>query len=321
MISVQQHRARFPPGSSPSVKRCVVVCCMLIIGWFSQLQSAYALGQQTADPKSLSLTGVNLSARVLLQGPYDAETGLMSDQLNRAALLPVNQPYNTEPYAHSGTEQLSAAVLAAEGQDAVVDWVLLELRDATDPAVIVARRAVALQRDGDLVEAQSGAVAINFAVVAAGNYRVGVRHRNHLGVYTVAALSLGTEVEIVDFSSPVVQVNGEYMRAGIGGFALLWAGDGNRDQRLIAVGVGNDSNPLLSGILLAEGNTALNASYQLSGYADTDFNLDGKAVYSGPGNDNNLLVANVLINPANTGFAGNFIVSSDLDWRKILFDR
>jgi hypothetical protein len=265
---------------------------------------------QGQDTKSLSLTGVNLSARVVLQGPYDSQTGLMSARLGLLDLLPVDQPYASAPYNYSGTEQLSAAVSALDGQDAVVDWVLLELRDSVSPATIVAQQAVALQRDGDLVDPQSGAVVMNFASVTAGNYRVGVRHRNHPGVVTASALALGSAVTVVDFSSPAVQVNGRHSRLNTAGFSLLRAGDSNQDQRLIAVGTGNDSNPLLSGILLAGGNVGLNASYQLAGYLVTDFNLDGRAVYSGPGNDNNLLLMNILIHPDNTGFAANFIVSS-----------
>ncbi len=312
MTSVPQHSFLLLLDFSSLWRRCVAVCYVVAGLWVAMMQTVAAQDQQYANQKSLPLTGVNLSVRVLLQGPYNPETGLMSDQLNRYALLPVTQPYNTEPYKYSGTEALSTAVLAGDGQDAVVDWLLLELRDATDPAEIVARQAVVLQRDGDLVDSQSGAVVINFSTVTAGNYRVGVRHRNHLGVYTAAALFLSTEVKIVDFSSPAVQLNGEHARTNSGGFALLWAGDSNRDQKLIAVGVGNDTNPLLSSILLAEGNPALNASYQLSGYYDTDFNLDGKAIYSGPDNDNNLLLMNVLTNPANLGFSSNFIVSSGL---------
>lgn len=285
------------------------VCLLCLAG----MLSAHVVHAQGAGLKSLPVTGVNISARVVLQGPYDPESGLMADRLREQVLLPLTQPYSIAPYDYAGTEQLSSSVLAFDGQDAVVDWVLLELRDALNPAIVIAQQAVVLQRDGDLVDAQSGAVVMNFAAVPAGDYRVGVQHRNHLGAFTASALPLSTAVSIVDFSSSAVVVNGSNARLTIGGFAVLRGGDSNQDQQLIAVGVGNDSNPLLSGVLLAEGNAGLNASYQLAGYLATDFNLDGKAIYSGPGNDNNLLLTNILLHPENSSFASNFIVSSGLE--------
>ncbi len=258
--------------------------------------------------KNLSLTGVNLSVRVLLQGPYDTDSGLMSSQLQGKSLLPTVQPYSVEPFSYAGNERLSADVLAASGQDAVVDWMLLELRNTRTQGALVAQKAVALQSDGDLVDATTGETALNFATVSAGNYRVSIKHRNHQGVVTMSPSYLSVVVTLVDFSSPATQVQGEYTRMTVDNFALLRGGDANQDGRLVAVGVGNDSNPLLSGVLLADGNAGFNASFQQQGYLVTDFNLDGRAVYSGPSNDNNLLLTNVLSHPDNVSFAANFIV-------------
>lgn len=268
---------------------------------------------ESSATKNLSLTGVNLSVRVLLQGPYDTNSGLMSGQLQVKSLLPVVQPYSVEPFSYAGNEQLSADVLAASGQDAVVDWMLLELRNIGTQGAVVAQKAVVLQRDGDLVDATTGETALNFATVSAGNYQVSIKHRNHQGVVTVSPSYLSVEVALVDFSSPTTQVQGEHARVTVDGFALLRGGDANQDGRLVAVGVGNDSNPLLSGVLLADGNVGFNASFQQQGYLLTDFNLDGRAVYSGPSNDNNLLLTNVLIHPGNVGFSANFIVGSGVD--------
>ena len=265
---------------------------------------------ESSVTKNLSLTGVNLSVRVLLQGPYDANSGLMSGQLQVDSLLPVVQPYSVEPFSYVGNEQLSADVLAASGQDTVVDWMLLELRNTGTQENVVAQKAVVLQRDGDLVDATTGETALNFATVSAGNYQVSIKHRNHQGVVTISPSYLSVAVTLVDFSSPATQVQGEHARVTVDGFALLRGGDANQDGRLVAVGVGNDSNRLLSSVLLADGNAGFNASFQQQGYLVTDFNLDGRAVYSGPSNDNNLLLTNVLIHPDNIGFSANFIVGS-----------
>lgn len=269
-------------------------------------------GERVSDFRNLSLSGVNLSIRVLLQGPYDQDAGLMTDQLRVQGVLPTEQPYATPPFSYSGAERLSATVLSETGQDAVVDWVLLELREAGGQGGIVVQQAAVLQRDGDLVNPQNGETVLNFSTVATGNYRVSVRHRNHQGIVTQEALALSSAVTLVDFSSPFLAVQGQHSRLEAGGFSLLRTGDADQDGRLIAIGVGNDSNLLLSGVLTAPGNSGLNTSYQQQGYLVTDFNLDGKALYVGPVNDKGFLISNILLHPENVGFAANFIVSSNL---------
>ena len=267
-----------------------------------------------SDNKNLSLNGVNLSLRVLLQGAYQPETGLMNAGLKSNDILPVDQPYNIAPFDYSGSEQLTATVLAMTEQDEVVDWLLLEIRETVTPFSLVAQQAVMLQRDGDVVAPDDAGVVLNFPGVASGSYRVAIRHRSHLGVLSGEALSLTSDVTFVDFSLPQTSVAGTNARVISGQAALLWVGDANQDERLIASGVGNDSNVLLSRILQAAGNSGFNSSYILNGYLSGDLNMDGKTVYTGPGNDTNLLVFNILSHPENSAFASNFIVKTDVDF-------
>ncbi len=112
----------------------------------------------------------------------------MSDELNTLGLLPTKQPYTATPFSYAGTETLSTLLQETTGNNAVVDWILVDLR--TSPTSIVASRAVMLQRDGDLVDAQTGSADLHFANVKAGNYYVSVRHRNHLGIISASPLSL-----------------------------------------------------------------------------------------------------------------------------------
>ncbi|MCB0811724.1 MAG: hypothetical protein KDB87_00895, partial [Flavobacteriales bacterium] len=65
------------------------------------------------------------------------------------------EPYTSLGYVHvgdGGNESTTAGVLAATGNDAIVDWVVLELRDANDPTTVVNTRSALLQRDGDIVD-------------------------------------------------------------------------------------------------------------------------------------------------------------------------
>ena len=273
-----------------------------------------AVGFAQADYKKLPLTGINISMRVLLQGAYQHNDGLMHNNLQLQGLLPLSQPYTAAPFDYQGGESTTPERLAFAGQDAAVDWVLLELRHKDAPFALVAQRAAIVQRDGDVVEPADGAVVLNFPDIAAGDYRVGIRHRNHLGVLTASASSLSADLTVVDFSNPQTAVVGEHARFVSGGFSLLWAGDINQDQRIVANGAGNDRNILLADILQEEGNPGFNLSYVQSGYQVGDLNLDGKAIYSGPANDSSFLLSNILLHSDNTSFANNFIINNMLSF-------
>ncbi|MBL7986217.1 MAG: proprotein convertase P-domain-containing protein, partial [Flavobacteriales bacterium] len=84
--------------------------------------------------------GVDVDARVLLEGCYDAGTGLMHDSLRAQGSLPLTEPYTGAGYVAvgGGGETTFPAVLAVQGPTAIVDWVILELRDASDASVVTA---------------------------------------------------------------------------------------------------------------------------------------------------------------------------------------
>ncbi|MBN1338239.1 MAG: right-handed parallel beta-helix repeat-containing protein, partial [Bacteroidales bacterium] len=64
-----------------------------------------------------------LDLKAFLEGPFNGSE--MNTTLNSGGHLPLSQPYNQAPWYYSGTE----AVTAIPNTD-VVDWVLIELRDA-----------------------------------------------------------------------------------------------------------------------------------------------------------------------------------------------
>ncbi|MEZ5476633.1 MAG: SdrD B-like domain-containing protein [Thiolinea sp.] len=267
-----------------------------------------------ADPAN---TLLSLQARALLQGPYDAGSGLMHDDLRTQGVLPTAQPF-LDLFGYTGTETLHPDLLATEGADAPVDWMLLELRAATSPAQVLAAKAVLVQSDGDLMDAGTGSTSLDFIGLEAGDYYVSLRHRNHLGIMSAVPWSLNTNgITMLDFSLTETAVQGgEPARLSTGGVALLWSGDSNHNQQLVALGVGNDANPMLQKVLMHAENLYFNTNYRLPGYETTDLNLDGFTVFMGPGNDANLLLGNVLINPANSSFSANYVVSGSL-WGEV----
>ncbi|MBK7297475.1 MAG: hypothetical protein IPI91_12960 [Flavobacteriales bacterium] len=101
--------------------------------------------------------------KVFLDGPYNSSTQLMNDGLRTNGLIPTTQPYSQLGYTVLGALTTTSAVLAVSGNNAIVDWVLVELRGTSSPYAVVETRAGLLQRDGDIV-AVNGTSALGFCV-------------------------------------------------------------------------------------------------------------------------------------------------------------
>lgn len=242
---------------------------------------------------------LTVSPRVYLDGPYNSGTGLMSDALRLAGLVPIQEPYTALGYGHSGGgggESTTAAVLATTGPNAPVDWVVVELRDPGDPTLVLASRSALLQRDGDVVDT-NGVSPVRFPL-SAGWYHVAVRHRNHLGAMTEGAVALSIPAASVDFTSAATPVYGtDARRSNSGAFPAmtLWAGDVTRNKEAKYTGVGNDRDM----ILLSVGSATPNAT--ASGlYSAADVNMDGLVRYTGTANDRDRILITVGSTTPNT---------------------
>lgn len=258
--------------------------------------------------------GVNLSIKALLQGSYDAGSGLMKDNLRALNLIPLNQPYgNYAAFNYTGTEAINSTRLAQSGLNAVVDWIIVELRSALNPTVVVTRQAALLTRNGNIVSANTDSPNLHLLGVSNGSYYIALRHRNHLGIMSQSpiALTLGGTTHI-DFSLISTASYGMNSRALIGENALMWAGNANLDTYIIANGPHNDTSNILSSVLIAKDNLLFNSNYAYKGYLNTDIDMDGFAVFAGPGNDINVLVSNILLHPSNTTFSANYVLSGAL---------
>jgi len=209
----------------------------------------------------------------------------MNDGLRSQGLLPLHEPYSDLGYAHvgAGGESTAASVLSATGSDAVVDWVVAELRDAGDPGIIIATRSALVQRDGDVVDA-NGASPLAFSLPV-GSYHVGLRHRNHLAVMTASPIALNAAPTTVDFTNPGTSTWGSVALKEEGSKMLLWAGDTGFDGIVQYVGENNDRD----GILVAIGGSV--PTNVVNGvYTNLDVNLDGSIRYVGEFNDRDLIL-------------------------------
>ncbi len=233
------------------------------------------------------LPPVRLSVRALLGGPYDDQTGLMFDSLRLQGLLPL-----TEPYSNSGFPIIGGAgttttfdVFLIDGSDAIVDWVVLELRDASQPEIVLRTRPALIQRDGDIVHTD-GISPVSFDVPA-DQYYVAVRHRNHLGCMTAQAVALNDSPLFVDFTDPSTLTWGTEARKTVGSSTLLWSGNVVNDDLIKYTGSFNDRDPILVEI---GGTVPTNVT---TGYKSEDVNLDGSIKYTGSMNDRDPILVNI----------------------------
>lgn len=222
---------------------------------------------------------IRLDASVWLDGAYRSADGLMTDALRTQGLLPLTEPYTDLgfPQILGGGESTSTMVLALSGDDAIVDWVRVELRSAMNSAQVLAARHALVQRDGDIVDTD-GSSPVSFDL-APGNYHVAIRHRNHLGCMTLNAVPFGSGVVAVDLKDPGTPVFGTQARREVLGQARLWSGNVVIDDRVQYTGQGNDRDPILTAV---GGVTPTNT---IGGYRSEDVTLDGVVKYTGELND------------------------------------
>ncbi|MBN2174763.1 MAG: hypothetical protein JW731_11575 [Bacteroidales bacterium] len=218
------------------------------IAYFDDLQLIY-------NPLLLDLT-------VFLQGPYNTNKQMFTD-LN-PDLIPTSQPYNIAPWNYTGTE--TADPLPSPD---IVDWVLVEIRDAVSAAgangfTTVGRKAGLLMKDGSIV-APDGISMLSFNNYINNNLYVVVRHRNHLAVMSNFALAKTDGVYSYDFSTASDQTygttNGCVQLNTIG--PAVWGmigGDGNANKT-----VGTEDKTNFWSILVGK-----------TGYLSADYNLDGQ---------------------------------------------
>lgn len=244
--------------------------------------SSYGEGLFVLRPK------LSLDLRVMLDGPYVPGEDRMHDSLRVRGLIPLTEPYTALGYSHvsgGGGETIAPAVLAVAGPNAIVDWVVVELRDAADPTIILATRSALLQRDGNIVRTD-GLSAVQFDLPVK-DYHVAVRHRNHLGVMTAAPVWVSVAPRSYDLSTGSVALFGTEPTKAVGSRQVLWGGNSLNDAVLRYTGSSNDRDPLLVRV----GGSLPTAT--ITGYYSEDVGMDGTVRYVGAQNDRDPILFNV----------------------------
>jgi len=204
--------------------------------------------------------------KVFLEGPFSGSA--MNTSIN--GVLPLGNPFHpTLPYFgnpipdwyYPGTESVSSIPDAN-----IVDWVLVDLRDAVSvsqaiPANSVAKQAGFLKSDGTVV-GLDGASRLWFNKIINNNLYIVVWQRNHLGVLSSDEVPRTGSVYAWDFTSAAGQAYGgsnahKEIAAGVWGM-ISGDGDGN----------GQVTN--------ADKNEVWRIQSGGSGYKEGDFNLSGQ---------------------------------------------
>ncbi|GHB76705.1 GEVED domain-containing protein [Persicitalea jodogahamensis] len=159
----------------------------------------YTLNIQAPGPAPTTL-----DLKVLLEGAYRANTGLMITTLNQRGLLPgqtpvgssatatpPGQPYQGSPWNYTGSESVS------NYQANAVDWVLVSLR-ANSPSVnnTVFRTAALVLNNG-----QVAMIGTSPNLPEGQAYYIVIEHRNHLGVLSETAVPIQNGTLSYDFTT------------------------------------------------------------------------------------------------------------------------
>ena len=208
----------------------------------------------------------DLDLTVILEGPFNTGTLKMNTDLN--GIIPNNHPFHpTLPYFgnpmpdwyYTGSENTPTPNIF------VVDWVLVELRDATSaatalPGTMIAQQAAFLLNNGEVVDLD-GLNMLNFTATVNDGLFVVIWQRNHLGVISANALVESGGVYTYDFSSGSGQAyGGASAQKNLGGSGIwgMMSGDGNGSGQ----------------VLTADKNAPWAIQAGTAGYLEGDYNMN-----------------------------------------------
>jgi hypothetical protein len=183
----------------------------------------------------IQLDDIILRPKVFLEGPFSSSTGMMSDQLRQSDVIPLQNPYiDTLKYVLGNDGKfIDTTILEITGNNAVVDWVYLELYNATLDST-VRGGSFLLQRDGDIVDVDNESTVKFLDLNEQHNHHLRIYHRNHLSVETSAGVSLPfSTIQILDLRYDQSKIKGSLN--GIkktGQYVTIFSGDINQNGQV-----------------------------------------------------------------------------------------
>ncbi len=179
-------------------------------------------------PVTLNVTlHAEVNLKVYLEGPFSGSG--MDTGLTGLTDFPMTQPYQDDPWNYPGEETLTNI------PPDVVDWVLVEYRDAPDAAsatqtTVIGRQAALLLANGSVVDLD-GYSALLPDISVTDNLFIVIYHRNHVSVISANPLVMTGNIYSYDFTDDESKAFGgneghTEIAPGIWG---MFAGDCNAD--------------------------------------------------------------------------------------------
>lgn len=219
---------------------------------------SFAVGDMES-PMTITLDLI-VDVTALLEGAYNGYE--MLTLLNDDGHLPLSQPYHGSYWNYNGSESVASIPNAH-----VVDWVLVELRDAVDATsaigtTVIERQAAFILVDGTIV-GMDGFSDLQFNNAPTQNLFVVVYHRNHLSVMSANPLTESGGIYSYNFSTGATQAYS----------------DGQSGQKEIVTGIwgmfgGDGANG--GHITDFDKNNIWQPEAGTKGYSQADYNLDGQ---------------------------------------------
>ncbi|MGB4820501.1 MAG: hypothetical protein WBP33_15425 [Saprospiraceae bacterium] len=204
------------------------------------------------------IAGFELNLKVYLEGPFNGTN--MNANLTSFSDFPLAQPYNISPWNYSGTESVGSVPAN------VVDWILVELRDAETAASAtlatrIAWQAGFLKNDGIIVGID-GVSNLQFTNSITHQLFVVIWYKNHLGIISTTGLINGSGIFSWDFTTSSTQAfGGTAAQKSLEGENWgMFAGDGDANDV-----INNNDVTLI---------WTINAGKK--GYYNADFSRDGQ---------------------------------------------
>jgi hypothetical protein len=149
-------------------------------------------------PVTLNVTEhLTINLKIFLEGPFNGSA--MSTGLTGLPDFPLTQPYQGPPWNYPGTESVAGV------PPDVVDWILVEYRDAPDAvsateSTVVGRQAAFLLSDGSVTD-MDGVSDLQPVISVSQQLFAVVYHRNHLAVMSGDPLIMAGGIYSYDFTT------------------------------------------------------------------------------------------------------------------------
>jgi agmatine deiminase len=174
------------------------------------------------------IDALEVDLKIYLEGAFEGPG--MHTALNQSGLLPLSHPYGQPPWNYFGPETVPAIP-----NSNIVDWVLVEFRDAASASEATSGTRVDIQAafllDDGSITSLDGASPLSFNAAIQHQLYVLVHHRNHIGVISAFPAQIANGLVEYDFTATIISAYGGNLgfKEVASGVCAMVSGDANGD--------------------------------------------------------------------------------------------